>query len=73
MNRNALMAPIPVPPSRNMLASNDFPPDSIVGRMLAQQRAQEAQKKAPPKPAPQRKMESATSVLQRRMREAGLE
>jgi hypothetical protein len=65
----------------NMLAQNDFDPNGIVAKMLAAQRAAEAARQmqqAPPSagqpvPPPQPGMESATDVLRRRMREAGLE
>jgi hypothetical protein len=64
---------------QNMLASNDFDPNSIVGRMLAAERAKaaaqaaQAQKAKPqPRPQPPYGVEPAETTLQRRMREAGL-
>lgn len=65
---------------QNMLAGleEDFDPNSIVGRMLAAQRAQAAAQAAQaatraPRPAPAPTgPQSATSVLERRMREAGV-
>ena len=78
--RNALMAFLvqqqqPV----NMLASADqgFDPNGPVAQMLRAQRAAEAAKaaqgqKAPQKPQRQGIVEPGESVLQRRLREAGL-
>lgn len=69
-------------PPVNMLAdaSQDFDPNSLVGRLLAQQRAAEAAKAAqagqrqmPQRPQPQPSgWENGESTLQRRMREQGL-
>ena len=64
-----------------MPLDNDFAPDSLVGQMLRQQRAA-TPKVAAPKPkavSPLRRIQpatgyqSATSVLQQRLRQAGVE
>jgi hypothetical protein len=79
--RNALMAYIAQQPQPvNMLAAADdgFDPNGPIAQMLRAQRAAEAARAAQaqkaPKPQPRPSMiEPAESVLQRRMREAGVQ
>ena len=77
----AMYPAVPVQPVNMLAQSQDFDPNSIVGRMLAEQRRVEALKAAQAAQAQKGKvkpkrpygLEPADETLRRRMREAGVE